>query len=128
MTYKILLFSHLATVVPCIFLGAILFALPKGSSWHKKLGITYMSLMFITALITLLMPAQVGPKILNHFGFIHSFSALTLYSVPTAYWAIRRGDVKTHRRKLVLLYIGAILIAGAFTLFPGRYLHQLFFT
>ena len=33
--------------------------------------------MMITACITLFMPAQVGSRILNHFGWIHSFSFLT---------------------------------------------------
>ncbi|MFT5337019.1 MAG: putative membrane protein, partial [Luteibaculaceae bacterium] len=45
----------------------------------------------------------------------------------TAYWAIKRGDVKAHKRKMITLYFGAIIIAGGFTFFPGRYLHQLFF-
>ena len=86
-----------------------------------------MILMLITATITLFMPAQVGSTVLNHFGFIHLFSFLTLYTVPTAYWAIKVGDVKSHKRKMITLYIGAIIIAGGFTFFPGRYLHGLFF-
>jgi uncharacterized membrane protein len=38
-----------------------------------------------------------------------------------------KGDVKAHKRKMILLYFGAILIAGAFTLTPGRYLHEMVF-
>ncbi|MFT5306278.1 MAG: putative membrane protein, partial [Chitinophagales bacterium] len=41
--------------------------------------------------------------------------------------AIKKGDVKKHKWKMVLLYFGAIVIAGGFTLMPGRFLHQLFF-
>jgi len=83
--------------------------------------------MLTTACITLFMPAKVGPQILGHFGWIHSFSLLTLYTVPTAYTAIRRGDVKAHKRKMVLLYFGAIIIAGGFTFVPGRFLYEVFF-
>ena len=83
--------------------------------------------MLITALITLFMPALVGPQFLGHFGWIHLFSFLTIYTVPTAYTAIRKGNVRAHKRKMVLLYIGAILIAGGFTFAPGRYLNELFF-
>jgi uncharacterized membrane protein len=47
--------------------------------------------------------------------------------VPTAYLAIKKGNVKAHKRKMILLYFGAIVIAGAFTLAPGRYLNEVFF-
>jgi len=83
--------------------------------------------MMITAIITLFMPAKVGPQFLNHFGYIHSFSFLTLYTVPTAYTAIKNGNIKAHKRKMILLYFGAIIIAGGFTFTPGRYLYQVFF-
>ena len=83
--------------------------------------------MLITAVITLFMPALIGPQFLGHFGWIHLFSFLTLWTVPTAYTAIRKGNVRAHKRKMVLLYIGAILIAGGFTFAPGRYLNELFF-
>jgi uncharacterized membrane protein len=52
---------------------------------------------------------------------------LTIYTVPRAYLAIKNGDVKSHKRKMILLYFGAIVIAGGFTFFPGRYLYELFF-
>lgn len=99
----------------------------KGTSIHKSLGKVYMVLMFVTALITLFMPAHVGPQFLNHFGWIHLFSFLTLYSVPTAITAVKKGEIKKHKIKMILLYLGAIIIAGGFTFAPGRYLHQLFF-
>lgn len=127
MTYETLMYAHLITVVPCIFLGAYGLMAKKGTRIHKKLGKIYMVLMLITAVLTLFMPALVGGRFLNHFGWIHLFSLLTLWTVPTAYTAIKKGKVKAHQRKMVLLYIGAIGIAGGFTLTPGRYLHTLFF-
>jgi len=127
MTYHQLMFIHLATVVPCFFLGALLFLMKKGTKSHRLVGKIYMGLMLFTAIVTLFMPAQVGPRIFDHFGYLHSFSLLTLWSVPYAYFAIRKGDVRRHQRALILLYVGAILIAGGFTFFPGRYLHVLYF-
>ena len=99
----------------------------KGTKIHKNLGKLYMILMLVTAVITLFMPADVGPQVLNHFGWIHLFSFLTIYTVPTAYQAIKKGKVKVHQRKMILLYFGAIVIAGGFTLTPGRYLYSVFF-
>ncbi|MDV7140780.1 DUF2306 domain-containing protein [Maribacter sp. TH_r10] len=127
MDYKYLMYLHLITVVPCFFIGTMLLLIKKGTYIHINFGRIYMILMVITAVITLFMPAEVGPRFLNHFGYIHSFSFLTIYTVPTAYWAIKKGNIKSHKRKMVLLYFGAILIAGGFTFTPGRYLHQLFF-
>jgi len=127
MGYLELMYFHLATVVPCFIIGAILLLIKKGTVIHKTFGRIYMVLMMITATITLFMPAQVGPQFLNHFGYIHSFSFLTIYTVPTAYLAVKRGDINTHKRKMIGLYFGAILIAGGFTFFPGRYLYEVFF-
>ncbi|MGB5821127.1 MAG: DUF2306 domain-containing protein [Saonia sp.] len=126
-TYTILMYLHLVTVVPCIFIGAFLLMATKGTKNHRGIGKVYMGLMFFTAMVSLFLPAQVGAQFLNHFGWIHLFSILTLYAVPTAVWAIKKGNVRRHRSKMILLYIGAIIIAGGFTLAPGRYLHGVFF-
>ncbi|PRP65941.1 DUF2306 domain-containing protein [Nonlabens agnitus] len=124
---NVLMFTHLVTVVPCIFIGGYLLMAYKGTPRHKLLGKIYMSLMFITALITIFLPANVGPSLWNHFGWIHLFTVLTLWTVPTAFIAVRKGRIKAHKRKMILLYVGAIMIAGGFTLVPGRYLHEMFF-
>ena len=121
------MYAHLITVVPCVFIGAYLLSVKKGTPFHKLLGKLYMSLMVITAVITLFMPAYVGPQFLHHFGYIHLFSILTLYSVPTAIIAVKKGQIKKHKFKMIFLYVGAIIIAGGFTLSPGRFLHTLFF-
>jgi len=127
MSYDQLLQVHLWSVVPCFFIGAYLLLVQKGTKNHRNLGKVYMVLMLFTAAVTLFMEAQVGPQFLGHFGWIHLFSFLTIYSVPTAYLAIRKGQVKRHKTKMILLYFGAIIIAGGFTFTPGRYLHEVFF-
>ena len=81
-----------------------------------------MALMLFTALATLYMSAEVGPRVLNHFGLIHLLSLLVLYCVPVAYFAARRGNIKTHAGNMTGLYIGGILVAGGLTLLPGRLL------
>lgn len=127
MGYDELMYIHLASVTPCFVLGTILLLIKKGTSIHKRLGQVYMILMLFTATVTLFMQADVGPRFLNHFGWIHGFSFLTIYTVPTAYIAIKKGKVKSHKRKMILLYFGAIIIAGGFTFVPGRFLYEFFF-
>jgi uncharacterized membrane protein len=125
MTYYQLAYLHLGTIIPAFAIGTYLLAMKKGTRPHKLLGKIYMSLMLVTAIVTLFMPAYVGPRLLEHFGFIHLFSLLVLYSVPAAYIYARNGNIVKHRQRMISLYIGGILIAGAFTLMPGRLLNQL---
>jgi uncharacterized membrane protein len=40
---------------------------------------------------------------------------------------VRRGNISGHRNAMLGLYVGGLLIAGGFTLFPGRLLHRVFF-
>ena len=127
MTYLHLAYLHLATVVPAFFIGTFLLLNRKGDRRHKSLGKAYMILMLITAGATMVMPAKVGPALFNHFGFIHLFSFLILYSVPVALVSIRKGNVRRHRANMIGLYVGGILIAGAFALSPGRLLHDWLF-
>lgn len=127
MSYLQLAYIHLASVLPAFLIGTYLLINQKGTPRHRLLGKVYMSLMLFTALVTLLMAARVGPTFMGHFGYIHLLSVLVLYSVPAAYFAARRGDIKRHRLNMLALYIGGILIAGGFTFMPGRLLHSWFF-
>lgn len=127
MTYLQLAYIHLATVLLAFFLGAYLLLNKKGTASHRRIGKYYMVLMMLTAIIALFMQAQVGTQLLGHFGYIHLFCVLVLYSVPTAYVAARNGDLAKHKANMVGVYVGGILIAGAFTLMPGRLLHKWLF-
>lgn len=121
--YLTLAYIHLATVVPCFLIGAWLLLRRKGTTAHKRLGRAYVVLILFTAMVTLPMPAEVGPRLLDHFGYIHLFSVLVLVSVPAAIYSIRRGNVAAHRSNMVGVYVGGILIAGSFAFSPGRLLH-----
>lgn len=123
MTYEQLAFLHLALILPAFAIGTLLLVRRKGTRTHKRLGRIYLLLMIATGIVTLIMPAQVGPKLFGHFGFIHAFSFLALYSAPAAFFAIRRGDLRAHRMNMIGLYVGGILIAGLFAFTPGRMLH-----
>jgi uncharacterized membrane protein len=119
---------HLATVTPAAVIGAYLLLRAKGTPFHRLLGKAYMVLMLTTALLSLLIPAAVGPQLLGHFGAIHLLSLLVLYSVPGAYIAAKKRNVPAHKSHMIGVYVGGVLVAGLFTLAPGRYLHQLLFS
>jgi uncharacterized membrane protein len=128
MTYHQLALVHLWTVVPAFFIGTYLLVRRKGTPLHRMLGRVYMALMLVTAIATLFMPANVGARLLNHFGFIHIFSVIALLNIPSAYLAARRHDLKSHRANMISLYIGGLIIAGGFAVAsPGRIMHDLLF-
>lgn len=124
MSYIALAYLHLATILPAFIIGTYLLLRKKGTKRHKLLGKIYMLLMLSTAIITLFMPAEIGPRLFEHFGFIHLFSLLVFYSVPSAYFAAKNGNIKRHQGNMIGLYVGGLLIAGVFTFFPGRLLHE----
>ncbi|MFT5112050.1 MAG: putative membrane protein [Parasphingorhabdus sp.] len=128
MTYQQLVYLHLGSILPAFIIGTYLLLNRKGTPLHKLLGKIYMLLMLFTAIVTLFMSAGIGPTWLNHFGFIHLFSLLVLYSVPSAYFAARTGKLKQHRINMIGVYTGGILVAGAFTLMPGRLIHAWLFS
>jgi len=83
-TYLPLAYAHLATILPAFVIGTYMMVARKGNPRHRSLGKLYMALMVVSATISLFMPAVVGPRVWNHFGFIHLFSVLDLFSVPSA--------------------------------------------
>ena len=123
-----LVYAHLATVLPSFVIGTYMMVSRKGSPVHRALGKIYMLLMFTTAIITLFLPAQLGPTILGHFGFIHIFSVVVLALVPRAYFNAKNHNVRRHAQAMIGVYVGGILVAGSFALVPGRMIHTWLFT
>jgi uncharacterized membrane protein len=52
---------------------------------------------------------------------------LVLATLPLAIWHARRHNVRRHRQAMLMLFTGALVIAGAFTLLPGRIMHAVVF-
>ena len=127
-TQKTLIYVHLATVMPAMLIGTYLLLNSKGTPKHRLLGKWYMSLLFFTSILSLFLQAQIGPRLFNHFGFIHIIAFVTLYSVPMAYYTARQHNVKRHKRLMLLTYTGAVVIAGIAAIAqPGRVLNELLF-
>lgn len=127
MSYVYLSYIHLITVLLAFALGTFLLLQKKGTLLHRSIGKYFMVLMVVTAIVALLMPAQIGPRFLGHFGFIHLFCFLVLYSIPSSYFAVRKGNIMKHKANLIGVYVGGILIAGTFALMPGRLLYKWLF-
>ena len=113
---------HVSTVVPAIPLGAYLLLAPKGGKRHKQLGKAWLLMMVTTACAAFFIRTGGG------FSFIHIFVPITLWSSYKVITSARRGDMKTHKKEILGLYLGALTIPGivAFAL-PGRLMNVLLF-
>jgi uncharacterized membrane protein len=58
---------------------------------------------------------------------IHLLSIYTLIVLPLAVLAAHRHEVTRHRRRMIGLFLGALVIAGLFTLWPGRIMYYVVF-
>ena len=115
---------HLVTVIPAFVIGTwLIFFSTKGARVHRGLGVVYLTLMTVTAITTLFVRVIDPGKL----SLIHLFIPLTLGGVIMTVVALRRGNIAGHKRSMIGLYVGALLIAGGFTFLPGRLMHAVFF-
>ncbi|MEQ8410045.1 MAG: DUF2306 domain-containing protein [Erythrobacter sp.] len=116
---------HVATVLPAIPLGGWLLLSRKGGRLHRTLGRVWVGLMVTTALAALFI-GQGGGAL--HISPIQVFVPLTLAASWKLVTAARRGDIKTHRKEVLILFLGALTIPGlvAFAM-PGRMMNTWLF-
>ena len=119
LTVPIPVLIHMSAAFCALGLGIVMLVRRKGTFSHKVLGRTWAALMLTVAISSLWVPSFL------HFTWIHLFTLLTLVSLPLAIYKIRTGNVKGHARTMKGLFIGGLVIAGIFTLVPGRLLGNL---
>ena len=119
-----LVFFHMVCAVSALALGVIILARRKGTGSHRAIGWTWVVLMGTVALTSVFIRDYRLP---NLFGYtpIHLFTVLTAVLLPISVWNARRGNVAPHRRMMKGLYVGGCIVAGVFTLVPGRFLGEL---
>jgi uncharacterized membrane protein len=91
---------------------------------HRAAGYAWVTLMLMTAISALFIRDFRLPNIAGYTP-IHLFVPYTLTGLYFAFRKLLQGNLAGHRKAMVSLYVGACVVAGAFTLLPGRYLGQL---
>ena len=117
-------FLHLITAFAALLLGGLVLARPKGTASHKALGWAWALMMGSTALASAFIRDYQLPNLAG-FTPLHGFTLLVAINLPRGIWYIRQGNVIGHRKTMRGLYIGACVLAGIFTLLPGRFLGNL---
>ena len=115
---------HAFAAMAAFVLGLVQFVAPKGTLPHRTLGYAWVGLMLLVALSSF---ALYGNRPWGSFSAIHALSVSVLVFLPLAVLAAHRHHVSTHRWAMAGLFTGALVIAGAFTLMPGRVMHRVLF-
>lgn len=119
---------HLTAALGAVVTGPVALWARKGTTQrprlHRAFGYAWVTLMLITALSALFIPAKVAPLFAG-MGPIHALSFITLGVLALSFWFLARGNIDGHRKTMQGLYFGACGVAVAFTLLPGRFLGNL---
>jgi uncharacterized membrane protein len=119
---------HVATVVPAFVLGTYqIFLSRKGAPLHRALGYVYLALMTITAIAALFVRALMPNGPFGGFSPVHLFVGVTLFGVVAALRGAWTHNIGLHKRAMIGVYIGGILIAGGLAFLPGRIMHTVIF-
>ena len=115
---------HACAALAAFALGAVQLARVKGTVSHRGLGYSWVGLMLIVALSSFWIHDL---RVWGPWSPIHLLSILTLAMLPLGLWYARRHSVRGHKLTMLGLFAGALVIAGIFTLAPGRILYQVVF-
>ena len=115
---------HALAAITAFLLGVVQLAAPKGTLPHRTLGWIWVGLMVSVALSSFWIH-QI--RLIGLWSPIHLLSIFTLVTLPLGVWMAHRHRVTDHRRIMILIFSGALVIAGLFTLVPGRIMHSVVF-
>ena len=111
---------HAFAAITAFALGIVQLSASKGTLPHRTIGWIWVSLMVIVSSSSFWIHEL---RLWGPWSPIHLLSIFTLLTLPLAVWAAHRHAVDRHRRAMTAIFFGALVIAGLFTLVPGRIMH-----
>jgi uncharacterized membrane protein len=115
---------HAFAAMGAFALGLMQFAAPKGTLPHRTIGWIWIALMAVVAGSSFWIH-QI--RLIGPWSPIHLLSIFTLVMLPLAVWKAHTHQVAAHRWIMTFTFLGALVIAGLFTLLPGRIMHRVVF-
>jgi uncharacterized membrane protein len=115
---------HAFAAMVAFVVAIVQFALPKGTPRHRAVGYAWAALMVLVVVPSFWIHEL---RMWGPWSWIHLLSIYTLSMLPLAVVHARGHRVKAHRNSMIGLFLGALLIAGVFTLVPGRVMNRVIF-
>lgn len=91
---------------------------------HRAFGYAWVTLMIVAAVSAIFIRDYKLPNI-EGYTPIHLLVPTVFIALFGAFWFLAHKDIARHSRVMQITYVGACLVAGGFTLLPGRYLGNL---
>lgn len=119
---------HMSAAITAVLLGPVALWARLGRTTrprlHRALGYAWVTCMITAALSAIFIRDFQLPNAMGYTP-IHLLIPLTFFSLCRAFVYLLQGNIQGHRKTMQWLYVSACLVAGAFTLVPGRYLGNL---
>ncbi len=115
---------HAFAAMGAFVLGLVQFAAPKGTLPHRTIGFIWVGLMAFVAGSSFWINQL---RVVGPWSPIHLLSIFTLVMLVMGVVAAHRHDVRHHTIAMISIFAGALVIAGLFTLVPGRIMHKVIF-
>jgi len=125
-----IIYAHATLALLAVPLGLFILLTKKGTRQHKMLGQIWVIFLILVSLTAIFIQA-INP---GQYSWVHLFIPFTLVSLIYSIWSIKKYKKTkierykySHMYSMIGVYVGALLIAGAFTLMPGRFFHHILF-
>lgn len=115
---------HAFAAMTAFALGVVQLSAPKGTIPHRTIGWIWVALMLAVSISAFWIHQL---RLWGPWSPIHLLAIFTLVTLPIGVLAARRHRIDRHRWTMISIFLGALVIAGAFTLVPGRIMHAVIF-
>ena len=115
---------HAFAAMAAYALGLVQFAAPKGTLPHRTIGWIWVLLMFAVAISSFWIHEI---RLIGPFSPIHLLSIFAPIMLVLAVLHARRHNVSAHRKAMISIFFGALVVAVLFTFMPGRIMHAVVF-
>jgi uncharacterized membrane protein len=119
---------HFFFAISAFLIGALQLLSKKGTTQHKMLGRLWVAMMLIICLTSFGIKELMPSGIFWGYSPIHLLSIFVLIQITLGVYFARIGNISWHKKCMTYTYIGGLVIAGAFTFYPGRLMYKIFFT
>lgn len=117
---------HFLFALAAVLLGAWQFVMKKGTRQHRLLGRIWVGMMAVICISSFWIKEVMPSSIFFGYSPIHLLSLFVLFQISMGVYFARRGNIEGHQKTMTYTYLGGLIIAGAFTFYPGRLLFRVF--
>jgi len=125
------IYIHAFFALIAVPVGLYILLTKKGTQKHKSTGRIWTLFLLIVSFTALFIQA-INP---GEYSLIHLLIPWTIGSLIYSIWSIRKFQKtklqkykKAHMYSMIGVYVGALLVAGVFTLMPGRLFYEILFS